>query len=263
MPPLKELSQTPVYATVCYSRGARSGENGPGLATFQPETAGKRRGRGGDTRPPVIVDAERGYSDTLSPESQACSFAATCDCSPLDMPYLLCFRHMKRYAAFLRGVSPMNAKMSELRSAFEFARFTDVTTVLSSGNVVFGAPAASEAVLERKAEAAMKKHLGYAFLTIVRPVDALRRMLASDPYKSFQLKPGSKRVVTFLRRKPKAGLGLPIELGDSRILHWRGGEVFSAYVPSPRGPVFMTLIEKTLGTNLTTRTWETVMKVAK
>jgi uncharacterized protein (DUF1697 family) len=117
-------------------------------------------------------------------------------------------------------------------------------------------------VLERKAEAAMKRHLGRPFFTIVRPVDALRRMLAADPYKSFRLRPGSKRVVAFLRGK-KARLGLPIELDDARILHRRGGEVFSAYVPSPRGPVFVTLIEQALGKNLTTRTWETVMKVAK
>jgi hypothetical protein len=37
--------------------------------------------------------------------------------------------------------------------------------------------------------------------------------------------------------------------------------VFTAYVPSSRGPVFMTLIEKTLGEALTTRTWDTVKKV--
>ncbi len=46
---------------------------------------------------------------------------------------------MPRYAAFLRGVSPMNAKMPELRKAFEAAGFTEVKTVLSSGNVVFDA----------------------------------------------------------------------------------------------------------------------------
>ncbi len=170
---------------------------------------------------------------------------------------------MKRYAAFLRGVSPMNAKMPELKRAFEAAGFADVRTVLSSGNVVFSAPPAPEAALERKAEAAMKKHLGHAFLTIVRSVDALRRMLAADPYKSFRLRPGSKRVVTFLRRKPKGRFGSPIEFDGSCILLRRGGEVFSAYVPNPRGPVFMTLIEKTLGKVVTTRTWETVMKVAK
>ena len=44
-----------------------------------------------------------------------------------------------RYAAFLRGISPMNATMAGLRRAFEAAGFDDVSTVISSGNVVFGA----------------------------------------------------------------------------------------------------------------------------
>jgi uncharacterized protein (DUF1697 family) len=112
---------------------------------------------------------------------------------------------MPRYAAFLRGVSPMNAKMPELKAAFEAAGFTDVKTVLSSGNVVFSAPRAASSSLERRAEAAMNKHLGRDFLTIVRPVDALRAMLESDPYTAFRLAPGAKRIVTFLREKPSGG----------------------------------------------------------
>jgi uncharacterized protein (DUF1697 family) len=40
---------------------------------------------------------------------------------------------MKRYAAFLRGVSPMDAKMPELTAAFELAGFTDVKTILPAG----------------------------------------------------------------------------------------------------------------------------------
>jgi hypothetical protein len=34
-------------------------------------------------------------------------------------------------------------------------------------------------------------------------------------------------------------------------------------VPSPKGAVSMTLLEKTLGKDVTTRTWDTVKKVAK
>lgn len=170
---------------------------------------------------------------------------------------------MPRYAAFLRAVSPMNAKMPELKKAFEAAGFTDVKTVLSSGNVVFTAPAASETSLARRAEAALKQHLGHAFLTIVRPVAALRTMLAADPYRRFRLKPGTKRIVTFLRARPKAQLALPIALQGARILALKGTEVFSAYVPNPKGPVFMTLIEKTFGKEVTTRTWDTVVKVAR
>ena len=170
---------------------------------------------------------------------------------------------MPRYAAFLRGVMPMNAKMPELKQAFESAGFSDVRTLLSSGNLVFTARSASLEALQRKAEAAMTERLGRTFLTIIRPIDALRKMLASDPYRTYRLPPEAKRIVTFLRERPAAKLTLPIELDGARILAIDGSNVFSAYLPSPKGPVFMTLIEKTFGSELTTRTWQTVMKVAQ
>ena len=106
---------------------------------------------------------------------------------------------MARYAAFLRGVSPTNAKMPELKKAFEAAGFTDVRTVLSSGNVVFTARKTSDASLQRIAEEAMRDRLGQAFLTIVRPIDALAALLATDPYRPFRVGPTAKRIVTFLR----------------------------------------------------------------
>ncbi len=158
---------------------------------------------------------------------------------------------------------PMNAKMPDLKQAFEAAGFTDVRTLLSSGNLVFTAPTASEAALQRKAEAAMTKRLGRTFLTIIRSVDELREMLASDPYQSFRLPPDAKRIVTFLRDRPPSKLTLPAEIHGARILAVDGSTVFSAYVPTPKGPVFMTLIEKTFGSEQTTRTWLTVTKVAR
>lgn len=170
---------------------------------------------------------------------------------------------MRRYAAFLRGVSPMNAKMPELKTCFEAAGFADVKTVLASGNVVFSARAATEAALERKAEAVMTKRLGRTFMTIVRPVEALHELLADDPYRGFRLAKGAKRIVTFLREKQKPKLSFPIAVDGARILCLKGTEVFSAYVPSPKAPAFMALIEKTFGTEVTTRTWGTVEKVAR
>ena len=169
---------------------------------------------------------------------------------------------MKRYAAFLRGVSPMNAKMPELVRAFERGGFRDVRTVLASGNVVFSARAAAIAKLERACEAAMEREVGRTFATIVRPIDHLRALLDADPFRRFRISRSAKRVVTFVRRAPSAPLRLPVVSDGARILLVDGGEVFTAYVPSPRGAVFMTLLEKTFGKDITTRTWETVQKVA-
>jgi uncharacterized protein (DUF1697 family) len=97
---------------------------------------------------------------------------------------------------------------------------------------------------------------------MVRPIEALRRIVDSDPYDGFRLKPGAKRVVTFLRHAPAGVVNLPPEVDGARILRINDAEVFSAYLPGPPGPVFMTLIEKTFGKDVTTRTWDTVAKVA-
>jgi uncharacterized protein (DUF1697 family) len=168
---------------------------------------------------------------------------------------------MPRYIAFLRGVSPMNAKMPALKDAFASAGFGNVKTVLSSGNVVFDAPSSAVDALQRKAEAAMQAALGRSFLAIVRPVTAMQGMLEADPFSRFTLPPGAKRVVTFLRSEPPR-LALPMEWEGARILAAIGWQVFTAYVPQVNNPAFMTFIEKTCGKDVTTRTWETVRKCA-
>jgi uncharacterized protein (DUF1697 family) len=169
---------------------------------------------------------------------------------------------MPRYVAFLRGVSPLNAKMPELKRCFEEAGFTNVRTVLSSGNVIFDARSSSHAALERKAEACMQAALGRTFYTVVRSTEFLRALLETDPYAAFALPAHAKRVVSFLRAPHGAPLRLPIESDGAQILSMVNREVFTAYVRSEKGPVFMTLLEKTFGTEITTRTLETVRKCA-
>src|SRR5215831_4547610 len=99
---------------------------------------------------------------------------------------------MPRYAAFLRGISPVTARNADLKKSFEAAGFKDVQTVLSSGNVVFTARAAPAETLARRAEAAMQPQLGRTFLTIVRSIDDLRSLLAADPHAAFRLPPAAK-----------------------------------------------------------------------
>ena len=169
---------------------------------------------------------------------------------------------MPRYVALLRGVSPMNARMPELKRCFEGAGFTNVKPVLSSGNVVFDASSASESSLEKKIEAAMQVSLGRTFYTIVRSASFLRRLVETDPYSVSAVPGNAKRVVSFLREPGAPKLALPIESDGAQILGIAGREIFTAYVPSDKGPVFMKLIEKAFGINVTTRTWETIRRCA-
>jgi hypothetical protein len=101
------------------------------------------------------------------------------------------------------------------------------------------------------------------FMTIVRPVDHLAALLASDPFGRFELPPLAKRNVSFLRAAPAAEPKLPVDLRGARLLTVVGREVLSYYVPNLVDPAFMTLIEKTFGKSVTTRTWETVARIVR
>ncbi|HUJ28035.1 MAG TPA: DUF1697 domain-containing protein [Myxococcales bacterium] len=159
---------------------------------------------------------------------------------------------MPRYAAFLRGVMPMNAKMPELKRRFEKAGFTEVSTLLSSGNVVFTARAEPD-------EREVSEVAGFG--AFVRSIDELRALVDGDPFAAHPTPANGKRVVTFLRAAPADRPALPLALHGASILALYGAEAISFYTPGPHGPVFMTLIEKTFGRDVTTRTWDTVRKV--
>ena len=167
---------------------------------------------------------------------------------------------MPRYVAFLRGVSPLNAQMPALKRAFEAAGFSEVRTLLSSGNVAFNARSASLDVLQRRAEKAMGSELGSSFDATVRSAQYLRELVASDPFSDFHLAPDAKRVVTFLRNPGASIVKLPIERDGASILRLAGAEVFTAYTLTAKGPVFMSLLERAFGKDITTRTLATVEK---
>jgi uncharacterized protein (DUF1697 family) len=170
---------------------------------------------------------------------------------------------MPRYAALLRGVMPTNCRMSDLKKALESAGFTDVKTVIASGNAVFSARKASEAALAKKAEAGMQKVMGRSFMTIVRSIDDLQALLDRDYFAKEKLPPNAKRNVTFLSAQPKVKPKLPLELRGAKMCAIEGDVAYTYYVPIAVDPAFMVLIDKTFDKNCTTRTWETVGRIVK
>ncbi len=169
---------------------------------------------------------------------------------------------MPDYAAFIRGVSPDNPRMADLKRAFEDLELSEIRTVRGSGNVLFSARRGTPSALESRIGRHLSGRFGRSMPAHVRRIDFLRELLAEDPFGQFKPPPAAKRVVTFLREEPASLPAFPIERREAMILGARGREVFSAYFPGPDGPTFMALIEKTFGKDVTTRTWDTVAKVA-
>ncbi|MDZ7883436.1 MAG: DUF1697 domain-containing protein [Mycobacterium sp.] len=90
---------------------------------------------------------------------------------------------MTRYAAFLRGVNVggVTLKMAEVAAVFTAAGFTDVKTILASGNVLLNSTSSADAV-RVNAEAALRASFGYDAWVLAYPVDTVREISENYPF---------------------------------------------------------------------------------
>ena len=154
-------------------------------------------------------------------------------------------------------IRPARMSASRIRASADSSRMTISLLLISREKTALVRPCLTE---QERAKSSPSVELCVG--TIVRPAWYLRRLIESDPYAPFGLPPQAKPVITFFRRPPETHLPLPIERDDASILAMTGSELLSAYVPGDKGPVFMLLIERAFGKDLTTRTLETVRKCA-
>ncbi|MGA9141472.1 MAG: DUF1697 domain-containing protein [Methanocella sp.] len=176
---------------------------------------------------------------------------------------------LKKYAAFLRGINVGGhsvIKMAELRTAFQSLGFRNVKTVLASGNVLFEAPEENTTVLSLQISRGLAQALMRDITVIVQPVDALLALVARQPFTGIDIAAGARPIVTFIAdglKDPDVG-DLPVQEGF-RILSVSGGTICS--VSYDRYGVdtsaAMGLIEKTFGRQITTRSWDTILRLLK
>lgn len=173
---------------------------------------------------------------------------------------------MSKYAAFLRGINVggVTVKMDKLKQAFEGLGFTNVKTLLASGNVLFTAPSASESVLVNKIEKKLESAFGREIGVLVRQIEALQRLAAADPFAGIKITPQTRLFVTFLSEKKQSRLKIPYETPDKncRIIRANDREVCSV-LTLYRTVDLMSMLEKEFGRKITTRNWNTVERILK
>jgi len=92
---------------------------------------------------------------------------------------------MNRWVALLRGVNVngITIKSADLAALFREHGYRDVRTVLASGNVVFTADGAAEA-LKADVEQALRDRFGYDAWIVLVPHDELAAILDGFPFPS-------------------------------------------------------------------------------
>lgn len=174
-----------------------------------------------------------------------------------------------QYAAFLRGINVGGntlIKMEDLRKTFESLGFQNVKTVLASGNILFEAPQKNKAELSRNIVYKLQEIFGHEILVIVRPLDDLRELEARQPFKGIEVTPRTRLFVTFISDNTKhLDITSPSLQDGFRIISVYNGTICSILNDQPGvGAVhLMSAIEKEFGRNVTTRTWNTIIRILK
>jgi uncharacterized protein (DUF1697 family) len=89
----------------------------------------------------------------------------------------------RRFVAFLRGINVggRSIPMADLRACFDGLGFTDVLTVLQSGNVVFTSDTGVGTLRER-IETGLAARFDYPAKVLVYPIDSLQPILDGNPF---------------------------------------------------------------------------------
>lgn len=173
---------------------------------------------------------------------------------------------MTKYAAFLRGVNVggVNLKMAEVAAALTDAGFTQVRTILATGNVLLESTAGVASV-RKKAEAALRDRFGYDAWVLAYDIDTVRALVDAYPFE--REVDGYQSYVTFVADKTmldelaaladKAGPEEKIRRGDG-VIYWQ----------VPKGATLDSTIGKTMGkprykSSTTTRNLRTLDKVLR
>lgn len=135
-----------------------------------------------------------------------------------------------KHVALLRGINVGTAKsvaMAELAEVFRGLGFSEVKTLLRSGNVIFEAGAALPATAASDIEEAVSEATGVRASVLVLDRDRFLAVAAADPLREVATD-GSKSFVTFLGATP-GDIDLPdadallpevLRLGDGAIYQW-------------------------------------------
>lgn len=172
---------------------------------------------------------------------------------------------MKRLAGLLRAVNVGGRKllMADLKRVAAEAGFDAPSTLLASGNLLFGTGLSPEGAA-RRLEAAIETQLGIATDVMVRDLAALEATIAANPFPRQAKDEPSRLMAMFLSGDPQ---GEPEDLASACVA---GEEVREGpgclYVWFPGGAgtskLSNAVIERRLKVRGTMRNWNTVGKLA-
>ena len=171
------------------------------------------------------------------------------------------------HVALLRAVNlPSHGKigMADLRALMEALDLRDGKTLLQSGNLVFRGATRAGTALETQLEGEINKRSGLTTDVFVRSAAEWDAIVTRNPFPAQAKKDPSHLVLLCLKGSATAAqvATLQAAIAGREVVRGHGREVYASY-PDGIGESRLTnaVIEKRLGTRVTGRNWNTVLKL--
>lgn len=160
--------------------------------------------------------------------------------------------------ALLRGVNlgKRQVVMSELRAVIEAGGYSDVRTLIASGNLILNAKQKG-AKLEAALEKLILDGLGLKTDVFVRDADELDAIIAANPFKAFTKTTPTFMVVNFMRAAASEAELAAMKASAAREEIKQGEKCLYIKFPDGQGPSKLKLPKLA-----TARNWNTVLKLA-
>ena len=116
---------------------------------------------------------------------------------------------MNTYISLLRGINITGNKivrMADLKALYESLGFSDVTTYIQSGNVIFGSRSNDPDAVAEKIMAGVKKKFGFDVTILIRRPDEMKSIIRKNPFIGRKNLNEQGLYVTFLQHKPSPEL---------------------------------------------------------
>lgn len=174
---------------------------------------------------------------------------------------------MAVYLALLRGINVGGKniiKMADLKASFESMGFSDVTTYIQSGNVVFASSDKDNAKLTDKIEKELSKRFNYTSRLVLVAHPEMKKIVAGAP-KGFGDDPVTYRYDVIFLKEPltpaKAMEQVSVRDGVDQAYMGKYVLYFSRLISRASQSYLTKIISLPMYQNMTIRNWNTTTKL--
>lgn len=173
-----------------------------------------------------------------------------------------------KIAGFLRGINvggKHKVPMSQLKEILEETGFSNIKTLLNSGNFIAEINTQNLEKLEINLENELLKFFGFPIPVILIPHQKIIELVNKNPFSEIHFHDKIRLYISFSKDPVENKIKLPYVSADSsfKIIEAYSNVIISyldlSISSTPKG---MEDLEKLYGKNITTRNWNTIVKIS-